>query len=221
MSQNWYLMAFGVELGPMTWDDLRQRGSRGDLRPDSQVRQGEGGALIRARDVPGLCGPTAHPPRAIPQKKAKKAAGPAVARPRTPIRLPGKPLAVVAGAALVACAGYFGWAHWPPRSVRPDYRQVVALYRQAHEQIKQFRSNPQNQSPAGLQFQFSRIVAALRKQLEPLSGDSSAGQLVEAGTQLTQMLVDCQAAGGSAEATRFADNEQRFLAILNSYQGRP
>jgi hypothetical protein len=354
MSQNWYVMAFGVELGPMSRDDLRGRARCGDLRHDSQVRQGECGPFIDAREVPGLFGPsvvetpesawfcellgaelgpmswkelcqlaergtlrgdarvrcgdgqwtaassvsglipasaavvdrsevrpaappakvlepttevseplakavaspasarsatprkeqvvekkppsgassapvhvaeppTVYPPATAPPTKAvKKAARTSPARPRTPIRVPGKALAVLAGGVLIACAGYFGWAHWTSKSARPDYQRVAALYRQVHEQIKQFRSKAQNQSPVGLQFQFSRTVSALRRQLEQLAGDASAGRLAEAGTQLTQMLADCQAASGSAEATRFTETEQRFLATLDSFQnGQP
>jgi hypothetical protein len=326
----------------MTWADLRQRASRGDLRPDSQVRQGDVGAFIQAGEVPGLLGPAVDEPRetpwfcevlgselgpmswkelcllgergtlrgnervrcgdgawvpaasvvglvksaaaspdrsaapptkvselasalptkavaspapppseprqpkqavdekaspvapgppapypptlspatAAPSKILKKTARTRAAGPRISVQLPGKSLAVLAGGLLIACAGYFGWTLWPPRAAPPDRQRVAALYRQAYEQIKQFRNDPQ-QSPAGLQFQFSRIVSSLRKQIEQSSGDASAGRLVEAATQLTQMLADCQAAGGSPEASRFADSEQRFLAILDSFQTQP
>ncbi|HWB07981.1 MAG TPA: hypothetical protein VG826_01965 [Pirellulales bacterium] len=363
MSQNWYLMAFGVELGPMSWDDLLERSSRGDLRLDSQIRRGESGPFIQAGDVPGLFGPSgdepdesawfcevlgtelgpmswkelcllaergtlrgdarvrcgkgawvaasslvplaqrpivaadhstappsvaptepttvpaqleevlvqpervpvqpksvveqaarvsapttkavaspaprphqdahaiennrtaAHPaanPKAVaaaPTKPVKSAPRRSPARP-VALHFPVRSAAVLAGILLAACVGYFGWVLLKSRSLRPDYQQVAGLYRQTYEQIKQFRSHPQKQSPAGLRFQFSRRVAALRAQLNQWSSDPSAGRLAEAATQLEQMLADCQPSGDPGEASRFADNEQRFLTLLDSFKSQ-
>jgi hypothetical protein len=357
MSHNWYLLAFGVELGPMSWDDLLHRASRGDLRRDSQIRRGESGPFVPAGDVPGLLGPSGdqppesawfcevlgtelgpmswkelsllaergtlrgdarvrcgggqwveassvgglvqrpegaaahlggppnvaplrettsvrgtegdkgvpptiahdrseqpsessepvkqasvamtktaaspaaptfsaplaavHPganpkPAAVPKKAVKNVSPRSTPRPPVAFQFPVRPLAVVAGILLVACGGYFGFARLKSRSARPDFQQVAVLYQQTYEQIKQFRGHPQKQSPTGLQFQVSRTVSALRTQLNRLPGDSSAGRLAEAATQLEQMLADCQAAADSAEASRFAHSEQRFLALLDS-----
>ncbi|HXT61209.1 MAG TPA: DUF4339 domain-containing protein [Pirellulales bacterium] len=54
MSDGWYYLAFGIELGPMSWDDLAERAARGDLRPESQVREGAKGAWVAAREIPQL-----------------------------------------------------------------------------------------------------------------------------------------------------------------------
>ena len=54
MSERWYCLAFGIELGPMSRDDLRMLASRGEVLPDSQVRQGSAGAWVAARTVADL-----------------------------------------------------------------------------------------------------------------------------------------------------------------------
>lgn len=54
MSERWYCLAFGIELGPMSRDDLRMLASRGELMPDSQVRQGSAGLWVAARTVADL-----------------------------------------------------------------------------------------------------------------------------------------------------------------------
>lgn len=54
MSGNWYCIAFGIELGPMSHEDLARLASRGELSPDSQVRNGAAGAWVAARTVAGL-----------------------------------------------------------------------------------------------------------------------------------------------------------------------
>lgn len=54
MSEQWYCIAFGIELGPMPRDDLRMLASRGELLPDSQVRQGPAGAWVAARTIADL-----------------------------------------------------------------------------------------------------------------------------------------------------------------------
>jgi hypothetical protein len=54
MSEQWYCIAFGIELGPMPRDDLRMLASRGELLPDSQVRQGPSGAWVAARTIAEL-----------------------------------------------------------------------------------------------------------------------------------------------------------------------
>ena len=54
MSEQWYFMAFGIELGPMSKDDLAERVARGDVLPDSKVREGATGAWVAARTAPGL-----------------------------------------------------------------------------------------------------------------------------------------------------------------------
>lgn len=54
MSGNWYCIAFGIELGPMSQADLARLASRGELSPDSQVREGAAGAWVAARTVAGL-----------------------------------------------------------------------------------------------------------------------------------------------------------------------
>lgn len=54
MSGNWYCIAFGIELGPMSHEDLARLASRGELSPDSQVRNGAAGAWVAARTVGGL-----------------------------------------------------------------------------------------------------------------------------------------------------------------------
>lgn len=54
MSEGWRYLAFGIELGPMSWEDLRERARRGDLGADNQVRQGEQGPWLPAGNVPGL-----------------------------------------------------------------------------------------------------------------------------------------------------------------------
>ncbi|HVX11782.1 MAG TPA: GYF domain-containing protein [Pirellulales bacterium] len=376
MSQNWYLLAFGVELGPMSWDDLLERAARGDLQYRSQVRRGEAGPFVPASDVPGLfplqaaerpdeaawyCevlgsqlgpmpwddllalaergtlrsdapvrrgdeawmaaksvsglirssdtaerashvtagaaddlfgdlladlrsdpapvppAPVAAPPATVPSgpvhsdraplasfepapalqspqpegsepdehvvdtppiapaamapasikdtsspkakptpvSRPKKAAG----RPQVRIgmRVSGRMVAVLAGVLLVGCVGYAGWKLiGRAGSARPDYQQIAVLYRQVHEQIKQYRDAPRSNSAAGLQFQCSRTVGALRKQVQALSNDGTASKLAEAGTQLSQMLANCQATPESAEGTAYADSEQRFLSILDS-----
>lgn len=54
MSEQWYCLAFGIELGPMSRDDLRMLASRGELLLDSQVRQGRAGAWVAARTIADL-----------------------------------------------------------------------------------------------------------------------------------------------------------------------
>ncbi len=54
MGPEWYCLAFGMELGPMSWNDLRTRAARGDLGPTTKVRQGAKGQWIEARDVEAL-----------------------------------------------------------------------------------------------------------------------------------------------------------------------
>lgn len=270
-SQNWYFLAFGVELGPMSWDDLVERAARGDLRPNSQVRNAEQGAFAPAADVPGLFTPnlkTASPQPVSAEKPAAKSPPPvhyaqapappmprapspaaaapvattsapsAVAAPKAPppkpakieerrrpsrppikIRIPGRFVAAVMGAAMVAAAGYGGWAYVKSMSSAPDFKQMATVYRQTYDEIKHFRgAKPAARSLIGMQFQFSRRVNALRKQLQNLPDEPSAGKLVEAGSELSQMLADCQAAGDSTAESRFAEHEQRFLAILDNFQ---
>ena len=54
MSESWYCLAFGIELGPMTWDDLVARAARGDLKPESEIRRGDAGAWVAAETIAGL-----------------------------------------------------------------------------------------------------------------------------------------------------------------------
>ena len=54
MSESWYCLAFGIELGPMSWDDLVERAARGDLKPESQIRRGDARAWVAAETVAGL-----------------------------------------------------------------------------------------------------------------------------------------------------------------------
>jgi hypothetical protein len=54
MSEKWYCLAFGIELGPMSRDDLQMLASRGELLPDSLVREGPSGAWVAARTTAGL-----------------------------------------------------------------------------------------------------------------------------------------------------------------------
>jgi hypothetical protein len=54
MGPEWYCLAFGIELGPMSWTDLRTRAARGDLGPTTKVRQGAKGEWIEAREVEAL-----------------------------------------------------------------------------------------------------------------------------------------------------------------------
>jgi uncharacterized protein DUF4339 len=54
MGPEWYCLAFGIELGPMSWTDLRTRAARGDLGPTTKVRQGAKGQWIEAREVEAL-----------------------------------------------------------------------------------------------------------------------------------------------------------------------
>jgi hypothetical protein len=54
MSEQWYCLAFGIELGPMSRDDLRMLASRGEVLPDTQVRQGPAGSWVAARTVADL-----------------------------------------------------------------------------------------------------------------------------------------------------------------------
>ncbi|HVW37351.1 MAG TPA: GYF domain-containing protein, partial [Pirellulales bacterium] len=43
----------------MSWDDLRERAARGDLRPDNQIRQGADGNWTPAGEIAGLFAPRA------------------------------------------------------------------------------------------------------------------------------------------------------------------
>jgi hypothetical protein len=63
MSDGWYYLAFGIELGPMSWEDLAERAARGDLRPENQVRHGAKGAWVAAREIPQLFAPGDEAPR--------------------------------------------------------------------------------------------------------------------------------------------------------------
>lgn len=54
MGPHWYCLAFGFELGPMSWDDLKTRAAKGDIGPATRVRCGPTGSWGEARLVPGL-----------------------------------------------------------------------------------------------------------------------------------------------------------------------
>ena len=54
MSESWYCLVFGAELGPMSWDDLVHTAARGALRPADQVRRGNDGKWQSASAVEGL-----------------------------------------------------------------------------------------------------------------------------------------------------------------------
>lgn len=54
MSESWYCLVFGAELGPMSWDDLVQIVSRGEVGPRDQVRRGTTGQWQPASAVEGL-----------------------------------------------------------------------------------------------------------------------------------------------------------------------
>ncbi|HVA49536.1 MAG TPA: DUF4339 domain-containing protein [Pirellulales bacterium] len=51
--ENWYCEVLFTELGPLSWDQLREWASRGTLRPKDRVRQASGGWRVAA-DVEGL-----------------------------------------------------------------------------------------------------------------------------------------------------------------------
>lgn len=51
---NWYCRVIGVELGPMTWDDLLGMADRTNLGRIDLVRQGEDGAWVAADSIAGL-----------------------------------------------------------------------------------------------------------------------------------------------------------------------
>lgn len=342
MSEGWHYLAFGMELGPMSWDDLRERAARGDLRPDNQLRQGAAGNWTPAGEIAGLFAPRAGeraeddawyceilgaelgpmssselrllaergnlkgdnrvrrgaegewvlassraelaPLVGVEEKETdfELASGQAVERPadvascaavvpgaavgsrdgctasvnaaddpagdapppsdkradatpkqiretrepkptrpkppRQPILfdIPYRLLGGVAAAAALAAVivgGYF--AYLRTATPAPDYRQVASAYRQVYEQLKQFRQDPRSRSPVGMQFQFSRSVAALRKQLESASPDSPGAKLGQAGSQLSEMLNSFSAQPGSPEESKFAASEQQFLKIID------
>lgn len=337
MSEGWHYLAFGMELGPMSWDDLCKRAARGDLHPDNQVRQGAAGSWTLAGEIPGLFAPPApeqaedeawyceilgaelgpmssselrllaergnlkgdnrvrrggsaewvlasslgelaplvgadeketdfelsagqaiEPPADVsscdarvppaevcrqdapstslspagraPSSVENAAAAPKETRgntaakpphpkpPRQPISfdIPYRLLGGVAAAAALGgmiVGGYFAY----PRTATPapDYRQVATAYRQVYEELKQFRHDPRSRSPVGIQFQFSRSVAALRKQLENASPDSPGAKLGQAGSQLSEMLNSFSAQPGSREESKFAESEAQFLKIID------
>lgn len=53
-SGNWYCRAMGIELGPMSWDDLVGMARRTNLDRKDLVRQGEQGQWVAAGSVHGL-----------------------------------------------------------------------------------------------------------------------------------------------------------------------
>jgi hypothetical protein len=55
VSEDWYCKIVGIEMGPMSFDDLGQLARRGNLRQDHYVRNGTAGEWLRASAVPGLC----------------------------------------------------------------------------------------------------------------------------------------------------------------------
>jgi len=54
MSENWYCKILGMEMGPMSFDDLVQLAKRGNLRHDHPVRDGAHGDWAPAGTVEGL-----------------------------------------------------------------------------------------------------------------------------------------------------------------------
>ena len=54
MSESWYCLVFGAELGPMSWDDLVLTVSRGDVGPNDRVRRGTDGDWRPASSLEGL-----------------------------------------------------------------------------------------------------------------------------------------------------------------------
>lgn len=54
MSEGWYCSVFGAELGPMSWDDLVQIVSHGQVGPRDRVRRGTSGQWQPASAVEGL-----------------------------------------------------------------------------------------------------------------------------------------------------------------------
>lgn len=54
MQDSWYCSVFGAELGPMSWDDLVQIVSHGQVGPRDQVRRGTSGQWQPASAVEGL-----------------------------------------------------------------------------------------------------------------------------------------------------------------------
>lgn len=66
MKHEWYCLAFGIELGPMSWDDLKIRAARGDIASATQIRQGVAGPWLEARHVAGLLSPGAPSDAAQP-----------------------------------------------------------------------------------------------------------------------------------------------------------
>ena len=54
MNEGWYCKIVGMEMGPMSFDDLVQLAVRGNLRHDHPVRHGTQGAWVSAGTVEGL-----------------------------------------------------------------------------------------------------------------------------------------------------------------------
>lgn len=277
--ESWYCQIFGAELGPMPWDELRLLAERGNLKGDNRVRRGDSGEWISAASLaelaplvgavaaetdfewtasqqeaqgaddaedladeaePEVCEsahePIAEAPKAneiepvasapssvaaAPKASRREAAAPkpAANKPRRqpvslniPYRLLG---GASAAAGVIALVGFGYMAYLRPSTRPPDYRQVATAYRQVYDELKQFREAPRSRSPAGIKFQFSRSVAALRQQFAPAAPDSPAAKLGLAGAQLTEMLNSFSAVPGTPEASKFAASEQQFLKIID------
>lgn len=54
MQESWYCSVFGAELGPMSWDDLVQIVSHGEVGPRDRVRRGTSGEWQAASAIEGL-----------------------------------------------------------------------------------------------------------------------------------------------------------------------
>jgi len=54
MASKWYYKILGDIVGPVSSKDLRQKVSKGEITPDSEVRKGDDGEWIFAVKVYGL-----------------------------------------------------------------------------------------------------------------------------------------------------------------------
>jgi len=57
----WYYISQGAELGPVTWDVLKEMIAKDQLSRNALVKQGEGGRFILAKRVKGLVDLTSKP----------------------------------------------------------------------------------------------------------------------------------------------------------------
>jgi len=57
----WYYQAMGETIGPVSWIELEQKATDGEIEQQTEVREGAEGPWTAASEVPGLFAPVAEP----------------------------------------------------------------------------------------------------------------------------------------------------------------